>query len=65
MRVCQELLGTFRGASAAMRRHRDGTRSPSQPVASLTSRATEQPAQLVRLYLGHEAQQPRFSSWER
>ena len=40
MRVCQEPLGTFRGASAAMRRHRDGTRSPSQPDASCASRAT-------------------------
>ena len=66
MRVCQEPLGTFRGASAAMRRHRDGTRSPSQPVASLTSRATEQLAQLSEaLSRSTRAQQPRFSSWER
>ena len=48
MRVCQEPLGTFRGASAAMRRHRDGTRAPSQPDASQTSRATATGCSAVR-----------------
>ena len=61
MRVCQEPLGTFRGASAAMRRHRDGTRSPSQPDASCASRATEAAAKLAEALSGPtKAQQPQF-----
>ena len=66
MRVCQEPLGTFRGASAAMRRHRDGTRSPSQPDASCASRATQAAAKLSEALSGPtKAQHPQFSSWER
>ena len=66
MRVCQERLGPFRGASAAMRRHRDGTRPPSQPEASLISRDRRQLVRGCEALSGPtKTQQPHFSSCER